>query len=254
MLEQIESLMGQYWRWLRDRTSYREIGVWAEITTPYLDRHNDCLQIYAKNNDTGIVLTDDSYILDDLEQSGYQINSSKRRTLLNDTLNGFGVRRNDNALEVIASDSDFALKKHNLLQAMLAVNDLFYLASPVVASLFIEDVIEWLDSSDVRYTPNIKLTGSSGYDHVFDFIIPKSRAQPERVLKTINRPDKQAVQNMVFAWIDTKDARPLNSQAYAILNDSDKQVTAGVIEAMHNHDVHTIPWSVRHDSEPVLTS
>lgn len=61
------------------------------------------------------------------------------------TLNGFGAKLNPNqAIEVTATAENFALRKHNLLQAMLAVNDLFYLAKPVVESLFYEDVVTWL--------------------------------------------------------------------------------------------------------------
>ena len=106
------------------------------------------------------------------------------------TLNGFGVQVNGNVLEVRTSADDFALRKHNLVQAMLAVNDLFHLAAPTVASLFHEDVVAWLDEADIRYTPNVKFTGKTGYDHRFDSVIPKSRRQPERVLRTLNRPSR----------------------------------------------------------------
>jgi hypothetical protein len=57
------------------------------------------------------------------------------------TLNGFGVKLVDGVMEVRASKDDFPMRKHNLVQAMLAVNDLFYLASPIVSSLFLEDVV-----------------------------------------------------------------------------------------------------------------
>ena len=43
---EIEKLLNDYRAWLKDRTTLREInGTWVEITTPYLDRHNDALQI-----------------------------------------------------------------------------------------------------------------------------------------------------------------------------------------------------------------
>ena len=48
MIEEIERLLGQYVAWLKDRTSLRQLNDWVEITTPYLDRHNDYLQIYAR--------------------------------------------------------------------------------------------------------------------------------------------------------------------------------------------------------------
>ena len=74
----------------------------------------------------GYVLTDDSYILEDLKMSGCSLDSAKRRDLLKMTLNGFGVQLNDKSLETHASSDNFALRKHNLVQAMLAVNALFY--------------------------------------------------------------------------------------------------------------------------------
>jgi hypothetical protein len=116
------------------------------------------------------------------------------------TLNGFGVKMNKDALEVHASPETFPLRKHSLIQAMLAVNDLFYLAKPVVESLFFEDVVEWLDVNEIRYTPKVKFTGISGYDYVFDFVIPKSRHQPERVVQAINKPTPQAAKALILEW------------------------------------------------------
>src|SRR5207249_10549061 len=108
------------------------------------------------------------------------------------TLNGFGVKLQDQALEVHATVENFPLKKQSLIQAMLAVNDLFDLAKPVVESLFFEDVVSWLDANEIRYTPEVKFTGISGYDHLFNFVIPKSRKQPERIVQAINRPSRES--------------------------------------------------------------
>ena len=254
MIGEIQSLVDQYWVWLRDRTSLRGVGEWTEITTPYLDRHNDCLQIYAKRANGGFVLTDDGYIVDDLEQSGCRIDSGKRRDLLKMTLNGFGVQIADKALEIRASSDNFALRKHNLIQAMLAVSDLFYLASPVVTSLFYEDVVAWLDLSDIRYTPNVKFSGKSGYDHRFDFVIPKSKIKPERVLRTINRPGRDTAQAIAFSWIDTKEVRSPDCRAYAFLNDTENPVSANVQEAMHSYGVRPIPWSARDEAREELAA
>ena len=254
MIREVESLLDEYWTWLRERTSFREIDDWIEITTPYLDRHNDCLQIYAKRASGGFVLTDDGYILEDLDQSGCKIDSAKRQALFKTTLNGFGVQVKEKALEVRASADNFALRKHNLIQAMLAVNDLFFMASPTIASLFYEDVVAWLDLSEIRYTPSVKFTGKSGYDHQFDFVIPKSKIQPERVLRAINRPNRDTAQAMVFSWIDTKEVRFPDSRAYAILNDSEKPVSENVLDAIRNYDVHPIPWSGRDKAREELAA
>ena len=124
MIDDIRSLLDQYTKWLRDKTSLRQISDWIEISTSYLDRHNDCLQIYAKRQNGGYLLTDDGYIIEDLQQSGCKLDTGKGQALLM-TLNGFGVRLNDGRLEIQASPDNFAVRKHNLVQVMLAVNDLF---------------------------------------------------------------------------------------------------------------------------------
>ena len=254
MMGEVQALLDQYRMWLRDKTTLRQIDEWIEITTPYLDRHNDCLQIYAKRADGGFVLTDDGYIIEDLEQSGCRIDGGRRRALLDTTLNGFGVRINKTALEVRASSDNFGLRKHNLIQAMLAVNDLFYLASSSVARLFHEDVMAWLDLAAIRYTPNAKFTGKSGYDHRFDFVIPKSKDQPERVLRAINRPGRDTAQSVAFSWIDTREVRAPDSRAYAILNDSDLPVSASVLGAMRSYDVRPVPWSDREEAREELAA
>lgn len=247
MITEIQSLLDRYVAWLKDKTTLRQVNdTWVEVTTPYLDRHNDYLQIYAKRANGGFVLTDGGNTIDDLELSGCSLESPKRQNLLKQTLNGFGVHlKNDSALEVRTSAANFALRKHNLVQAMLAVNDLFFLAAPMVTSLFFEDVVAWLDLHEIRYTPKVKFTGRSGYDHLFDFVIPKSRMQPERIVRAVNRPTKDAAQSIAFSWIDTKGVRAPNSKAYALLNDSDHSIAASVLDALGSYEVNPVPWSKR---------
>ena len=242
---EVQSLLDQYRVWLKDRTSLRQMDGWVEVTTPYLDRHNDCLQIYVKRSNGGFVLTDDGYTVEDLELSGCRIDVPKRRELFETTLNGFGVRANERALEVRATESDFASRKHDLVQAMLAVNDLFHLASSATVVLFHEDVRAWLDRSEIRYTPNVRFTGKSGYGHRFDFVVPKSNVHPERMVRSINRPDRETAQAAAFSWIDVRDARPAKARAYAIVNDSGRRVPDSVMDAMRNYEMRPILWSER---------
>jgi Domain of unknown function DUF1829/Domain of unknown function DUF1828 len=163
------------------------------------------------------------------------------------TLNGFGVRLNADALEVHATAENFPLRKHNLIQAILAVNDLFYLAKPVVESLFYEDVVAWLDANDIRYTPEVKFTGKSGYDHLFDFVIPKSRKQPERILQALNRPTRDTAEAFIMAWVDTREVRPVDSKAYAVLNDTDRTISGSVLDAFRNYQSQPVLFSSRVD-------
>ena len=254
MISEIQKLLDDYVAWLKDKTSLRQIEQWVEITTPYLDRHNDYIQIYAKKENNGFLLTDDGHTIADLEQSGCKLQSPKRQDLLKMTLNGFGVQLHDNALQVHAAPDNFALRKHNLVQAILAVNDMFYLAMPTVASLFYEDVVAWLDLHEIRYTPKVKFTGKSGYDHLFDFVIPRSRRQPERIIQTLNRPNRDTAQAVAFAWIDTREVRPPDSRAFALLNDSEQPVSSAVLDALKNYDVRPIAWSKREEVREELAA
>ncbi len=254
MMKDIQELMERYSSWLKDRTNLREVKDCVEITTPYLDRHNDYLQIYVTRVDGGFVLTDGGHVLDDLELSGCNVDSPKRQEVLRTTLNGFGVNEKEKALEVEATSDNFPLKKHNLAQAMLAVNDLFHLASPVISSFFRDDVAAWLDSFNARYTPSVKFTGKSGYDHRFDFVIPKSKVRPERVLHAINRPSRGTAEATAFSWIDTKEARPPEACAYAIVNDSEKPISGNVLAAMRKYDMSPILWSIRDEARDELAA
>ena len=91
----------------------------------------------------------------------------------------------------------------------------------------------------------MKLTGKSGYDHHYDFVIPKSNAYPDRVLLSITDPSKSNVSKAVFAWTDTGAARDRESRAYAILNDTDRSVSQTVLDAFRSYEVHPVPWAER---------
>jgi len=254
MIEEVQVLLDRYVAWLKDKSTLRQIDDWVQITTPYLDRHNDYLQIYAKRQNGGYLLTDDGYVIEDLLQSGCNLRGDKRQAILKMVLNGFGVQLNENRLEIHASADNFSIRKHNLIQAALAVNDMFFLAEPLVASIFFEDVAVWFDLVDIRYTPRVKFSGKSGYDHLFDFVIPKSRNQPERIVKAINHPAKNTAQILTFSWIDTKEVRPSDSRAYAFLNDSDQPISSGVLDALRNYDVNPVLWSKREEIRQELAA
>lgn len=46
IVEEIRGLLAEYRDWLQDKTILQKVNDdLVEITTPHLDRHNDCLQI-----------------------------------------------------------------------------------------------------------------------------------------------------------------------------------------------------------------
>ena len=106
--------------------SGKQLKDWVEITSPYLDRNNDYIQIYLKKDEEGYLLKDGGSNITGLIQEGCLLDTPKRQKLLQLTLNGYGIIENNGALQVKATPDNFALRKHFLLQAILAVNDMFY--------------------------------------------------------------------------------------------------------------------------------
>jgi hypothetical protein len=247
--QECEKLIDSYVDWLRQGLSVEEVGSACELTTPFLDRHNDHLQVYATRRDGNIVLSDDGYILSDLRTSGLEVDTPKRKLVLDSVLKGLGVRVENNQLLVEASAKNLGQRLHSLVQAMLAVNDMFVMAQPRVVSFFFEDVQAFLDSHDIRYTARVKLAGKSGYDHGVDFLIPKSRIRPERILQAIAAPKRENIFAYLWTLSDTRAARtgdsPQEAEAYAFLNDKEQTVGGDVIEALNAYRVTPAVWSNR---------
>lgn len=254
MIGNVEKLIDSYWSFLKERLVYTKVGEWIEITTPYLDRHNDYIQIFGRSREGRIFLTDGGETLQDLEQTGVSMKSGKRRLLLENILRGFGVQLEEGEISVIADERSFALKKHSLIQAIISVNDMFVLSAPSVESLFVEDVSRWLLDSDVRFTQHVKFAGHSGFDYFFDFVIPRSRTAPERIMRAINNPSKIAAQNFILSWVDTRETRPPNSVPLAMLNDASKAIPEEVEEALEAYGISALKWERREEYVPLLAA
>lgn len=247
MPPECSKLVAAYLAWLKAKFSMKEINGICEITTPFLDRHNDRLQIFVSKKDGGLLLTDDGFVISDLEMCGCGLDTQHRREMLNAILTGYGVRVENDELVVETSEENFPRKKHALLQAMLAVNDMFMTAKPRVVSLFFEDVTRFLEENSVRYSPSVEFTGKSGFIQKFDFLIPKSREKSERILRAINNPTKENATMLMFAWNDIREVRPPNAHVYALLNDSEQSLNPEILSAFQQYDIKTMPWSKRGD-------
>lgn len=245
MIDSCQNLVNSYIDWLRQKIIIEDIKDVCEITTPFLDRHNDQIQVYIKKSDDGFILTDDSYTITDLRLSGCEFNTEKRLQMLHSILNGFGVHLVDDELMIETRPNNFPQKKHDLLQTILAVNDLFVMAAPTVAGIFREDVERYLSMNKVRFTPSVKFTGKSGLDHSFDFVIPASQTKPERILKAISRPNRQYISLLIFSWTEIAEVRAPDSTAYSFLNDTDNKVSPDLINALQQYRIKSIQWSQR---------
>ena len=244
-----KQILDNYIHWIKDNSSIKVIkddNVY-ELTTPFLDRHNDHLQIYVKRNDSNsFILTDDGYILNDLENTGIALDTPRRKKIFNTLLNGYGVKVGEsNNLYLEANMSNVGQKKHNLLQAMITVNDLHTLSTENVLFLFKEDVENYFLSKEIIYTKDIKITGKSGFDHKIDFILSKSRTKPERLIRTVNNIKKDFVMSAIMAFTDIEAIREQETTNMIIYNDEVNPPNSDILNAMKMYQITDVPWTKR---------
>lgn len=254
MAKSIKSLIDEYIRWLRGGISVAQVGDVYEVTTPFLDRHNDHLQIFVRQEAGRTLLSDDGYVIGDLRHSGCTLDSEHRKRLLLSVLNGFGVQRDGDDLVAVAHNGDFPQRKHALIQAMLAVGDLFATAQSHVKSLFLEDVAAFLESIGARVFPDFQLVGKSGFQHKFDFALTKSATAPERLIRAVNQPTKDTALLVIAAWTDVRESRAPDAQMYTMLNDTEGQVPGEVVDGLKQYDIVPVPWSERIQHKAALAA
>lgn len=249
-----KDFIDSYLTWLRQKISFTNIENIIEITTPFLDSHNDHIQLYITQKDRQIVITDDGYTISDLIMSGCDLSSTKRKDILQGILNGFGVKLNERELYIEATERNYPQRKHALLQAIMSVTDMFMLTQSRVSGVFLEDVKLFFNQYDIRYTPAVQFPGKSGFHHTYEFVIPASKQKPERLIKAINKPTKEKAESVLFSWSDTKEIRSPDVMMYVFLNDLDRSVRSGVIEAFVKYNVNPIIWSSRENSAEELAA
>ncbi len=240
-----EKLIKSYMDWLKEGISIKEMEKSCQITTPFLDRHNDALQIYVEKHDGSLRLTDDGYTIMDLRASGLELSGEKRIGHLQAILNGFGVHLDKDEIFVVTTPRDFPQKKHNLVQAILEINDMFVMAREYVSSLFKEDVTKFLQQNQVPIFADLKLSGKTGLDHKFDFGLPKTATRPERVLQAINNLTKEQTFSFAFSIADVNAIRHEPLGAYTFLNDIEHSPPEEFMAALRAYSVVPLLWSKR---------
>lgn len=240
-----------YLKWLKDNMSQCEIspGI-IEVTTPFLDRHNDYTQVYVRNKGDGAyIVSDNGYTLSDLEMCGVEFNTKKKKDILQQTLNRLGLKWNEVTEELYAECKQRSLAEvqHRLIQGMLDVNDMFYLSSPSIKSLFFEDVKNFFDINEIYYSESINVSGKSGFSHSFNFLLQRNKKHPERFIKLMNAATRNNVERYIFSWSDILAARNSmlkESKLIVCVNDS-KKVNRSILDGFIEYGIDFFLWSDR---------
>ena len=250
-------IIEEYAEWIKNNSFVRNIsdGKYCAITTPFMDRHNDHIDIYITKTESGsYLLTDDGDTISDLMITGTFPNTPKRRQIINTTLNGFGVSTDGDASFVeVQGTGDLPKKKHNLIQAILAINDMYMMSQENTYSFFKEDVSTFFNARNINFVPDIKISGKTGYDHNIDFVLPKTAKSPERLIKTINKATKDQVLAIVFAFSDISAVRNIEGEQIVMFNDECSNISTDAEKALNQYEIKYVPWSKRNEYVKVLS-
>ena len=244
----IQKMIGDYTAWLRKEITTAAFGEYTELTTPYLDRFNDYLQIYAKQNSDGtITFTDDGYIVGNLVSSGMTFKKgSNRHKMLTKVAAKFNVAIEGEEIVATATSHSFPQKKHMMVQAMLAIDDLFVVSPEAVKNFFLEDIETYFIANEIFYSLDFSLQGKTGTLYNYDFHLQRTKEKPERFCRGFNKLNLSKRDLTLFNWMDTQEKRGDSSELIVIYND-DNSVSDDVLTGFYNYGIKTVPFSQRQE-------
>lgn len=252
-MKDIKKLINNYIKFLHTNFDVEKLETNIyKITTPFLDRRNDHITIYAVIKNEEIILTDDGYTIEDLITNGLSL-TPKREKELETILIGYGVYKKGNELFTIANEKNFAQKKHSLIQALISINDMYLLSTERVTSFFLEDIKNFFDEKNLIYTENISLEGKSKIIHKFDFLIPKqvTHYKKEALIKAINNPKLENIKAILFSFEDIRNSGRMDKD-FLILNDKNS-INDNIYKLLNTYGVAPIHWSkINNDYKKII--
>ncbi|MFW3518646.1 DUF1828 domain-containing protein [Staphylococcus caprae] len=244
-------LKKEYLDWYKQELEFSNLSNnVVRIDSPFKDSSLDNLVIYAIYDHTNdlITLTDDGYTIFGLENNGVFINKSKKRkSIFEEHLSPYGIKYNDKTEEIYIKTNykNFNKSKHNLLQCLIFVNDMYILSKPKIQNIFSEDVAYKLDEHDISYGRDLPIVGKSGVVHSFDFFISANKNQKEKFINAIANPNNPMIikSKLTDAVQAKKIKRQRPNEFIFILNDTNKEVNLQNKSFLHENDIKTIDYS-----------
>ena len=216
--QECKAIVNQYFRWFQNEVSVQRLAGGCELTTPFLDRHRDQLQIYVAKQNGHVILSDDGYTASELRSSGVEIESGAARRMVERLIKSFGVHLRNRELVTEAQVDAAGERMHSLVQAMLLLNDVSRLPglrdvlpeedskalqaisyeTPALLSsgttaVFRAGVEHFLEEKHIEYASYPSLEGRSHLVYSVNFMIPESGRAPLRYIKLVPKPLRRVV-------------------------------------------------------------
>jgi Domain of unknown function DUF1828/Domain of unknown function DUF1829 len=245
------NIIDEYLKWIKDNTHVFALkdSTHEKVVTPFLDNSNDHIQIYIlKSGDDSFVLTDDGATIAHLSMNGVDLNTPRRKKILEEVVRSYSAEFNSESGEILirARKSNIGQKKHNFIQALLAISDMSQLSTDNITSIFKEEVAEFLTLSEIGFITDVNIVGKSSFQHHIDFAIPSPYG--EFLVKTLNVPKKDQIMSSLFIFSDIKEQRE-KSHNVIFYNDTidGAKLSQESQKALDEYGIETFKWSQKQE-------
>ena len=224
----VQSLVDQYLAWLKQEITITDCGEFCGIAVPLLDRFNDYLQIFVKEENGRLAITDGGYIISNLITSGIGLRKgSEKRNRIDRIIREHNLMLKNDEIWAYTTFESFPVVKSSVLQAMLEIDDLYDVGKPA-NTVFANEVQSLFDSHKLFYTRDITLRGRTGGLYTYDFLFQRNEHRNEDIYcKTINRLTETHRNLTIFNWTDSqleRSAKSAKSRLLVLFNDEPKSI------------------------------
>lgn len=251
-----EEIISSCLEWLKEGFAVQALGGAYEVTTPFLDRRNDHIQIYVSKQDDGFIISDDGNTVSDMAEGGFNLKLDSKTKLLNHTIHGYGVIQDNKVLRLEAEHSNLGQRMNFMIQAIMALNNIMPVpAVPVksLMSLFRRRVIETLSAQGFQHQPKVPALGISGYKHQMETITRPDEPPTTLYFKAFYTPDKRSVSRFLFKLHDIYTGEAEIQKSVAVLNNEEKQVSERELAALEKYGVVPALWTWREDFPKLIS-
>ena len=207
MQNELESLVDDYLKWYKSKTSYKDLKNAGEIITPFLNHLKDRISIFVETlPNNKIRVSDDGMTINELLMENINLDTSTRKSILYRTLKVYGVQLNNDILFIdISNVTEFPQAKHNLIQCVLQLYDLAFTSHQKVKSLYQEDVLQFFFDNNFGGNENVKFTGETGISYHFDYSLGATKNRKNTLIKFQYNPQFTDVASQKFIIDDLKN-------------------------------------------------
>lgn len=246
ILDNAEKLRNVYMDWIKEDLEFQNLDEnYVSISTPFIDNDYDNINLYASFVNKNIIkVSDFGFTLYNLTELGINL-TPKFKTgwhIFREILDDFGISNDKGTLCVQTPIENFPMAKTRLLQAVMRVNDIFYLSKHNVVSSFNDIIAEFFNKNNILYTPSFEIPNPFGASSHFDFAIP-NRKDGERVVKTVSRPN-DINQAKIFNFDVRATARSRNAKFILLVNNTKEKKLNGSLVATAMNELSDTTASV----------